>query len=368
MIDSCNRFFAAVGGWCYDHRLLAALLCLGVLAGAVALSSRARIDNSYEAFFAPDDPTYVAYAKYREDFGSDEVSYILYEAPDAEYGAFDLAVMPRIAQLTEALEREVPFVYQVTSLTNAELIYRLPLIQQKYRKTLEKLLGTVWNEDRLLAEVDRVEALVKDHLHKSQRDLPRALRKIRSFIKGRRRVLQRRLDDWPIQFKSGPRRPFYFKQAGSATASFSTAWNKNSPDDPLTHGEATMDLQLDGERVEFKQIGVSAELSKWPTRDGSPQPPTIVFTGTRKSGGLRLTLAFSMAPADFRPTNGKSVSVQGVVIEGRLGFLNPRAWKMMSGRVTFERAEMKPGAAVRGKVKLHIVKMAGGKPTRRAPK
>ena len=75
-----------------------------------------------------------------------------------------------------------------------------------------------------------------------------------------------------------------------------------------------------------------------------------------------------MAPADFRPTNGKSVSVQGVVIEGRFGFLNPRAWKMMSGRVTFERAEMKPGAAVRGKVKLEIVKMAGGKPTRLTPK
>ncbi len=265
-----------------------------------------------------------------------------------------------------------PYVIRTKSVHSQALLanrlYRLPAIKKKYRKMLEELLGTVWNEDRLLAQVDRVEALVQDHLHKSQRDFPRALRKLRSFIKRRRRVLQRRLDQWPIEFKSGPRRPFYFKQAGSATASFSTAWNKDSPDEPLTNGEATMDLKLEGERVEFKQIGVSAELSKWPTPDGSPQPPTIVFTGTRKSGGLRLTLAFSIAPADFRPTNGKSVSVQGVVIEGRFGFLNPRAWKMMSGRVTFETAEMKPGAAVRGKVKLEIVKMAGGKPTRLTPK
>lgn len=95
-----------------------------------------------------------------------------------------------------------------------------------------------------------------------------------------------------------------------------------------------------------------------------PGLPAGSLTGTRKSDGLRLTLAFSLAPADFRPTNGKSVSVQGVIIEGRLGFLNPRAWKIMSGRATFERAEMKPDAAVRGEVKLNIVKMVRGKSTR----
>jgi predicted RND superfamily exporter protein len=126
MIDALNRTFAAIGGWCFDHRLLAGLLCLGALAGALALSARARIDNSYEAFFDPEDPTYTAYAQYREDFGSDEVSYILYESPDAQYGAFDLEVMRKVAQLTEALEAEVPFVYEVTSLANAELVIGLP--------------------------------------------------------------------------------------------------------------------------------------------------------------------------------------------------------------------------------------------------
>lgn len=122
MLEALNRFFATLGGWCFDHRLVAGGLCLAVVAAAVGLAGTARIDNSYEAFFALDDPVYLAYQRYRDDFGSDEVSYILYEAPGTRYGAFDLDVMRRIADLTEALEAEVPFVYEVTSLANAELV------------------------------------------------------------------------------------------------------------------------------------------------------------------------------------------------------------------------------------------------------
>ena len=46
----------------------------------------------------------------------------MYEAPGAADGVFDLEVMGRIATLTEAIEDEVPFLYEVTSLANAELV------------------------------------------------------------------------------------------------------------------------------------------------------------------------------------------------------------------------------------------------------
>ena len=117
-----NRFFAAVGGWSYDHRWIVLGLAVVLAAGSLALASRARVDNSYENYFDPRDPVYEAYEQYREDFGSDEISYILYEAPGFEHGPWNLEVMRRIAQLTEALEDEVPFIYEVTSLANAELM------------------------------------------------------------------------------------------------------------------------------------------------------------------------------------------------------------------------------------------------------
>jgi predicted RND superfamily exporter protein len=117
-----NRWLGALGAWCAGQRF--AVLALGALfAGACLwLAGGARIDNSFDNFFDKSDPAYRAYLQYREDFGSDEIAYLLYEAPGREHGVFDLEVMRKIAQLTRELEREVPFVYEVTSLANAEIV------------------------------------------------------------------------------------------------------------------------------------------------------------------------------------------------------------------------------------------------------
>ena len=121
-IGAINRAFGALAGWCFDRRWVVIALSAAAVAGGSWLAGTARIDNSYEAFFAPGDPSYRAYLKYRDDFGSDEVSYLMYEAPDAADGVFDLAVMSRVAQLSKAIEDEVPFIYEVKSLSNAELV------------------------------------------------------------------------------------------------------------------------------------------------------------------------------------------------------------------------------------------------------
>jgi predicted RND superfamily exporter protein len=121
-IGAINRAFGALAGWCFDRRWWVIALSAAFVAGGIWLAGAARIDNSYEAFFAPGDPSYRSYLAYREDFGSDEVSYLMYEAPGAAGGVFDLAVMSRIARLTEAIEDEVPFIYEVKSPTNVELV------------------------------------------------------------------------------------------------------------------------------------------------------------------------------------------------------------------------------------------------------
>ena len=126
VVTALNEIFAAVAGWSFDHRWWVLIGCVGLAVGSAAFATRARIDNSYEAYFDPSDSTFLSYEKYRDDFGSDEASYILYEAPDFEHGPWNLAVMHRIAELTSALEDEVPFIYEVTSLANAELIEGAP--------------------------------------------------------------------------------------------------------------------------------------------------------------------------------------------------------------------------------------------------
>ncbi len=116
-----SNAFARIAGWSFDHRWALVALSVALVGGIFWLASMVRIDNSYESFFDPSDDTFTKYEQYRDDFGSDEISYVLYEAPGVEHGVFDLDVMRRIAQLSDALIDEVPFVYDVKSLPNAEL-------------------------------------------------------------------------------------------------------------------------------------------------------------------------------------------------------------------------------------------------------
>ncbi len=121
LIERMNTGFAALAGVCFDYRWVVALVCLAVFFGASHLAEQIEVDASYEAYFYEGDTTYLAYEAYREDFGSDEVSYIGYELPGLEYGPWNVAAMEALIELTEALEDEVPFIYDVKSLANAEL-------------------------------------------------------------------------------------------------------------------------------------------------------------------------------------------------------------------------------------------------------
>jgi predicted RND superfamily exporter protein len=121
-IERLSLFFERLGLWSYDHRWIVLAACLAVLAVFLHFASKTRIDNSFENYFDRDDRAYAAYNQYREDFGSDETSYILYEAPAHPHGPWNVEVMRKIQRLTEALEQEVPFVDEVTSLANVEFM------------------------------------------------------------------------------------------------------------------------------------------------------------------------------------------------------------------------------------------------------
>ncbi len=121
-IERLSSAFERIGSWSYDHRGTVLAASLGVLALFVLAASFARFDNSFENYFDTDDRVYSAYNRYRDDFGSDETSYILYEVPGKPHGPWNLEVMRRIQQLTETLEEEVPFISEVTSLANVEFM------------------------------------------------------------------------------------------------------------------------------------------------------------------------------------------------------------------------------------------------------
>ncbi|MAI80158.1 MAG: RND transporter [Deltaproteobacteria bacterium] len=121
-LDRSNRLFASLAGWSFDHRWWVLLLAGLFLIGSVQIASKAAFDNSFESHFNVADPSYEEYLDYRSAYGSDEIAYIVYSAPNSEHGPWNIEVMRQIVQLTETFEDEVPFIYEVQSLANAELM------------------------------------------------------------------------------------------------------------------------------------------------------------------------------------------------------------------------------------------------------
>ena len=74
-------------------------------------------DNSLPVWFEPDDPDYVAYQNYLDEFGNDRFILLGFDVPEV----FSKPVLSFVQELTEELKK-VPDVEKVTSITNAEYI------------------------------------------------------------------------------------------------------------------------------------------------------------------------------------------------------------------------------------------------------
>ncbi len=78
-----------------------------------------QVDNSVEAFLHADDPDLIHYNEFRDQFGRDDVTVIAIRPPEI----FDLAFLTKLRSMHKDLEREVPYLDDLTSLINARATY-----------------------------------------------------------------------------------------------------------------------------------------------------------------------------------------------------------------------------------------------------
>ncbi|MBA57105.1 MAG: RND transporter [Pseudomonadales bacterium] len=117
-----NEFFAKLAIFSYRNRWQVAVVCLVVLLGCTYFANNVRTDNSFDAFFDQSDPVYQAYLEHQENFGSDEITFIMYDASEYRHGVFNQQLVESILDLTNEIDTKVPFVRNVTSIANAELM------------------------------------------------------------------------------------------------------------------------------------------------------------------------------------------------------------------------------------------------------
>ena len=107
--------FEAWGRFVVRHRLVVVGVCLVVSLGLGSFVPQLEVDNSTESFLQEGDPARQRYDAFREQFGQDDRLLIAIRPAEV----FDLAFLARLRTLHEEIEREVPYVAEVTSLWNA---------------------------------------------------------------------------------------------------------------------------------------------------------------------------------------------------------------------------------------------------------
>ncbi|MCA9104537.1 MAG: CotH kinase family protein [Planctomycetales bacterium] len=155
-----------------------------------------------------------------------------------------------------------PPIYTQGALANR--LYFTPGIAQRYRATMERLLEEVWDEDELIGEIDRVEAMLAGDLTDRQRQAPQTMERVRAFVRGRRAELERSWDDWPIAVARGVTRPQTPRQVGEASGSFEVSLSESAATADKSAGTVELELTMEDEAVRLVDVTVVAHAMEFP--------------------------------------------------------------------------------------------------------
>jgi hypothetical protein len=165
------------------------------------------------------------------------------------------------------------------------------------------LLATVWNEGAMLAEIDRMEALITPIADAVDgTGWHTAVTGVRQFVNGRRAKLTAALDagpTWPDPLQGYP----CLDVVATIEGTFSTTWGTMAATDPFATGSGTMALTMGGTTTTLTPIGAKSGLDPNPAPNTQAQAVVQVF-GVRASDNHIIALSMALPPQYFFPRTG----------------------------------------------------------------
>jgi hypothetical protein len=143
-------------------------------------------------------------------------------------------------------------------------LYQIPEAQGEYVSRLEDLLATVWDEEALHAEVDRMEPLLAPYIDD---DVADNMDRVRDFISSQRGVIEDELAGGPPEWTEPLREEICFEEIGELDATFSTTFGTLNVEDPFTAGTGTMSGLVEDVAIEPLAVGAVAGFDE-ETPDG----------------------------------------------------------------------------------------------------
>ena len=259
--------------------------------------------------------------------------------------------------------RTPPAVFAQAALANR--LYFSPGIADRYRAELERLLETVWKEEDLLADVDRLEHLLTPRLGSRQSGGPKAMQSVRDYIGRRRGEITAALENWPAEAPETYRKPMTTEPLGTASGSFSATYRDGAIDD-VPPAEVELELLIGDDVVELTEVEASVSTFMFPTFGGGGGPPadppmSVVISAKRVSDDKPIALNLFVDRRRIRE-NDPQIPLNGMLTEGTSGFGMPGFGPMRSISGTLEPMERgtDPGSIFSGRFDLKIVQMRGG--------
>jgi len=134
-------------------------------------------------------------------------------------------------------------------------LYRHPETRADYVAELEDLLDTVWDEEALHAEIDRMEALLAPYVDD---DIADAIDGVREFVSSQRQHIESELSSGPPEWTEELREEICFEEIGELEATFATSFGSLETVDPFTAGSGTMSGLIEDVSIEPLAVGAAA--------------------------------------------------------------------------------------------------------------
>lgn len=205
----------------------------------------------------------------------------------------------------------------------ANRLYNVADTRARYLAELTRQLDEVWDATELLAEVDRMRALIEPLLQ--PRDMERGymetMERTRVFIEDREVRMRDAVSVAPEE-SPPPRTLDCLVPNGTIQGMFNTEWGTLESDDPFTAGigvGTTLEMELDGETQVFTMLASTAGFE---IPDDEPPRDAVVFWAARDNGILTIVfirtdpgqlITGANYPLDFGSTSGFVLDFSTVV-------------------------------------------------------
>ncbi len=235
----------------------------------------------------------------------------------------------------------------------ARRLYNHPVTQERYRARLRELLATVWQEEQLLAEAERMEKLIKGLSTVSPFRIMPETSQLKQFIRQRRGQLEAELNQPAVPWNYPARRELYSITVGEVVVEFSSAWVGGVFTPSPRDAKARVTLDFYGRRYsgEFTDVKAAPDFL-------NPKNAALLINGNFEGVAVPVSIWFSTGTNQFAA--GKTLEVGGpengvLAVAGTLG---KKDWRMLaggeSGSVRLDEAGRTSGAKVRGEIRVKL--------------